>query len=71
MEKNRKPIGTKANHYADTRCSDCGGVIPMSSPYNLYEQTTIRQGDGYAVREVELVRVCLTNHPDERGMLGA
>jgi hypothetical protein len=70
MEKTRKPVGTKYNHYADTLCSDCGGKIPMSSPYNLYEQTTIRQEKGYAMKETEMVRVCFTNHPDERGMLG-
>lgn len=70
MERTRKPVGTKANHYADQRCYDCGGVIPMSSPYNLYEQTTIRQEKGYAMKETEMVRVCFTNHPDERSMLG-
>ncbi len=70
MERTRKPVGTKANHYSDQRCYDCGGVIPMSSPYNLYEQTTIRKEKGYAMKETEMVRVCFTNHPDERGMLG-
>jgi len=71
MEVNRKQVGTKYNHFADTRCSDCSGIIPMSSPYNLYEQTTIRKEVGYAMKQTEMVRVCFRNHPDEKPMLGA
>ena len=71
METTRKPVGTKYNHFADTRCADCAGIIPMSSPYNLYEQTTIRPEKGYAMKTTELVRVCFRNHPDEKPILGA
>jgi hypothetical protein len=58
MEVNRTLVGKRANHFADTRCSDCAGPIPMGRVFFLYEQTTIRQEVGYKMRETELVRAC-------------